>query len=88
MVYSCSLNSWFCLGMAERTKYRIALCCCSLMDRAAVFKSAQPPCCILYLDRVGRHVAHEVSAVGVIQHGHRGEGIPQQAVQLVDVLSR
>lgn len=42
----------------------------------------------VYLDRVGRHVAHEVSAVGVIQHGHQSEGIPQQAVQLVDVLIR
>lgn len=40
-----------------------------------------------YLDRVGRHVAHEVGAVRVIQHGHQSEGVPQQAVQLVDVLS-
>lgn len=42
----------------------------------------------VYLDRVGRHVAHEVGAVGVIQHGHQSEGIPQQAIQLVNVLSR
>lgn len=48
----------------------------------------RPLCCVLYLDRVGRHVAHEVSAVGIIQHGHHRERIPQQAVQLVDVLSR
>ncbi len=40
----------------------------------------------VYLDRVGRHAAHEVSAVGVIQHGHQSEGVPQQTVQLVDVL--
>lgn len=42
----------------------------------------------MYLDRVGRHVAHEVRAVGVIQHGHQSEGVPQQTIQLVDVLSR
>lgn len=42
----------------------------------------------VYLHWVGRHAAHEVSAVRVIQHGHHGEGIPQQAVQLLDVLSR
>ena len=39
-----------------------------------------------YLDWVGRHVAHEVGAIGVVQHGHQSEGIPQQAVQLLDVL--
>lgn len=41
-----------------------------------------------YLNGVGRHVAHEVSAVGVIQHGHHSEGVPQQPVELVDVLGR
>lgn len=43
---------------------------------------------VLYLDRVGRHVAQEGSAVGIIQHGHQSEGIPQQAIQLVDVFRR
>lgn len=28
-----------------------------------------------------------MSAVGIIQHGHQCEGVPQEAVQLVDVLS-
>lgn len=51
------------------------------------FCTFSPSYCV-YLDRVGRHVAHELSAVGVIQHGHQSEGVPQQAVQLVDVLSR
>lgn len=42
----------------------------------------------IYLDRVGGHVPHEVSAVGVIQHGHHSESIPQHPVQLMDILSR
>lgn len=41
-----------------------------------------------YLDRVGWQAAHEVSAVGVVQHSHDGEGVPQQAVQLVNILRR
>lgn len=44
--------------------------------------------CEADLDRVGGHVAHEAGAVGIVQHGHHGEGVPQQAVELLDVLRR
>lgn len=40
---------------------------------------------MVYLDGVGGHVAHEVRAVRVVQHGHQSEGISQQAIELVDV---
>lgn len=42
----------------------------------------------VHLDGVCWHVAHKVSAVGVVQHGHQSEGVPEQTVQLVDVLRR
>jgi len=34
---------------------------------------------------VGGHVPPEVCAVGVVQHGQQGEGVPQEAPQLPDV---
>lgn len=47
-----------------------------LLDfRVAILNEVYSSGC-LYLDRVGRHVAHEMSAVGVIEHGHQSEGIP------------
>lgn len=42
----------------------------------------------VYLDRIGRHVPHEVSTVRVVQHGHQSEGIPEKTIELVDVLGR
>lgn len=41
-----------------------------------------------HLDRKWRHAAHELSAVGVIKHGHESECVAQKAVQLVDVRCR
>lgn len=86
------------LGKAEYNKFLFCFqssfsICCVAHSRIAFrllicdLKSSVHSQCV-YLDRVGGHVAHEVSAVWVIQHGHHSEGVPQQAVQLVDVLSR